>query len=231
MLKDNPIGNTPDVTRVPRTEDTLVFIGCDGVFESMTNEQIIAEIQGLWQQGCYDPVIMAKYVVNRAYSLGSHDNISAMVAFATRPLDLSVCARVESAMLGQMDRELVSQQSSKTQFFSVVRDSFYEVLNDMVAKIGTECAIDDLDADEIKRLDARQTLAQCRFQSTRQPVYRAVPQASAWSSYDEMVMDADPYDYGEAKFIDPTKVYFSEASVATAKAIGPVSDERLLETP
>ncbi|KAK3256362.1 hypothetical protein CYMTET_34500, partial [Cymbomonas tetramitiformis] len=74
---DGIIAEPEITTRTLTAADEFVVIACDGLWDALTHEQVIAVIQDTVKQ----PAMSAQRLVTEAITSGSTDNVTAIVAF------------------------------------------------------------------------------------------------------------------------------------------------------
>lgn len=72
------------VTRLTK-EDSFVVLGTDGLFDVMTSEDVCEYIRKETRKKGCNVERLAERLANRAYQLGSEDNITVLIAFFTSP--------------------------------------------------------------------------------------------------------------------------------------------------
>eukprot|EP00939_MAST-03C_sp_MAST-3C-sp1_P003220 g3220.t1 len=70
-----------DVKIFPReADDRFIVLACDGVWDVLSNEDVVKLVGGAIDEGESDCDILAKLVIEKAFEKGSSDNITAIVA-------------------------------------------------------------------------------------------------------------------------------------------------------
>ena len=73
--------STPDVTRAKARKGDVLLLCCDGVFESMTNDEVVDFVRVLlWGEAREEPAVVAQKLIDRALGWGSRDNTTAICA-------------------------------------------------------------------------------------------------------------------------------------------------------
>lgn len=74
----------PDVSAMPLTkEDNFIVLGTDGLFDVMTSQDVCDYIKKETKKKSCEVEKIAEHLANRAYQLGSEDNITVLIAFFT----------------------------------------------------------------------------------------------------------------------------------------------------
>jgi len=70
----------PEVTVFPRSDaDEYLILCCDGIWDVMSNEEVVEFVRNLTDKGCVDLGLIAEELLDRCLGSGSRDNMSALI--------------------------------------------------------------------------------------------------------------------------------------------------------
>lgn len=71
----------PEITKFERTpsQDEFLILCCDGIWDVMSNEEVVTFVRTKHDQGCVDLGTIAEELLDRCLGSGSRDNMSALI--------------------------------------------------------------------------------------------------------------------------------------------------------